>query len=135
MFFPKLLLLILLSALLQMSPISAPCHFARLHPAPTPLSWPSPHWCLCPWVTHICSLANLFTFCHPVPLWQLSICFICPWLCFYHILLCIMHTFLQKFLRWNKDAHYTWVVLITYLYKYFPFFYLCLCVKKYNSIK
>ena len=27
---------------------------------------PSPHRCLCPWVTNICSLANPFTFFHPV---------------------------------------------------------------------
>ena len=36
-----------------------------------------------------------------------------------HILPCVMCTFLPKFLKENKDAHYTWVVLILYLYKCF----------------
>ena len=36
----------------------------------------------------------------------------------YHILPCVMCT-LAQILRENKDAHYTWVVLILYLYKCF----------------
>lgn len=56
---------------------------------PPPHLWPSPRWRLCPWVMHICSLANLFTF-HPVPplppLWPLSIRSVhpCLWFCFVH---------------------------------------------------
>ena len=43
--------------------------FTHLHPAPAPPSlWPSPHWCLCLFVMHMCSSADPFTFFHPVPL-------------------------------------------------------------------
>ena len=42
------------------------CH---LPPAPaTPSVWTSPHCSLCLWVTHMCSLADLFPFFHPVHL-------------------------------------------------------------------
>ena len=41
----------------------------------------------------------------------------------YHISPCIMHTiFRPNFWGKNKDAHYTWVVLISYLYKCFYLF-------------
>ena len=37
-------------------------------PSLLPSLWPSPHHCPCPWVMHVSSLANPFTFFHPVPL-------------------------------------------------------------------
>ena len=37
----------------------------------------------------------------------------------YRILPCIMHTFFTQIWGENKDAHYTWIVLIPYLYKCF----------------
>ena len=41
-----------------------------------------------------------------------------------------MHDFLpNSFEGKNKDVHYTWVVLILYLYNCFKFFYLYLCIK------
>ena len=49
-------------------------HFPSLCPpspglnTPSPSLWLSPHCCLCQWVMHTHSLANLFTFFHPVPL-------------------------------------------------------------------
>ena len=51
-----------------MSPFP-PNPFAQVHPAFTsPSLWPSPHCCLCLWILHKCSLANPFSFFHPVPL-------------------------------------------------------------------
>ena len=62
------------------------------HPYPPPLSpWPpsllpSLHCCPCLWIMHVCSLANIFTFLHPIPppppIWQLSVWSMCPCLCF-----------------------------------------------------
>ena len=57
-------------------------HYSPLGPPPPspqpPSLWPSPHCCLCLWVTRICSLANPFTFFHPLSssrsLWLPSVC-------------------------------------------------------------
>ena len=57
--------LFLLLTLLQMPPF-----FPLRPPPPSPCQpslWPSPHCFLCLWVIHTCSLANPFTFFHPVP--------------------------------------------------------------------
>ena len=65
--------------------------FAHLHPAPPPL--PSGHIVVCVCELLICSSANPFTLFYPVPppcsLWQLSVCSVCPCLCF-----CIVHQFI-----------------------------------------
>ena len=62
--------------------------FVRL-PGPAPFSlWPPPRCCLCPWVIHVCPLANPFTFFHQfpnVPSPQLSVCSMCPRLCFHFV--------------------------------------------------
>ena len=64
--------------------------FDHLYPAPALTSLRlSPHCCLCMWVMHICFLANPFPFFHlvagPPLLWQLSVCSMCPCLCFYFV--------------------------------------------------
>ena len=46
-----------------------------------------------------------------------SICSRCVNFCYTHVLPCVMHTFCPNFWGKNKDAHYTWIVLIPYLYK------------------
>ena len=59
----------LLLTLLQMSfaSLSLPPSTQTLPP------WPSPHYYLCPWVMHICSLANLFIIFYPVSLTYLPL--------------------------------------------------------------
>ena len=66
-------------------------HLTHRHPVLTPPSLRrSPHRCLCPWVMHICSLANALNFYHSVPSLlpsdsQLSVCSMYPGLCFYFV--------------------------------------------------
>ena len=66
-------------------------HFAHLHRLPMPpYLWPSSHYYLYPWVMHVCSSANPFTFFHPVtplPLTAVSLFRVsmCSYLCFYFV--------------------------------------------------
>ena len=46
-----------------------------------------------------------------------------------HLAVYNTHLFAQIFEGKNKDAYYTWAVLIPYLHQCFRFFYLRLCVK------
>ena len=59
------IIFLLLFKLWQLSPLFP---YSLSHPAhPLPIPSQSPHYCLCQWVVHTCSLVHLFTISHPIP--------------------------------------------------------------------